>query len=981
MAKRKARSSPKKQRANDRIANAGKAIVDTIVNLDLGWIYRPQDASGTDYGIDGHIEVTDDDGVETGRLLAAQIKTGASYFANETDAGFLFRGELRHLSYWLSNSLPVLVILVNEQTRKAHWALVHEPIERSKKGWKLVVPREQLLDASSKAALSAIAFGAGTERTRAKNDESERQGELERKIAEVDALIAEYVGCLTAQPAQSSTTPSTVRIDILKLSFPDLLAWVERADLAREAVDATNRTAYVLAAEYLFFQTTIAEHDAAKALTLLLLAEEWGKAGSIFLYALDLAQQLPQVASPSIIDLFASTSLPESISRDLRIVLRSTQIAARRKHVRAVDALLVDLDELVAEATLDDAWAVTVAAFGEARATGRRSPLRAINYIRVAATLRPGALGYGNLPFPESVDQAWPLMLELTAGGVTTDDELDAWLAALALVPEDARARIIADEMNGITLANRFWLDESRKPAHEREWARIHRILTRIEEWSTVHNAPLLFAAARRGRVVIRGEYEHNLRDAITLATDAPSFVQADAHAMFLLNEIAASQFLYAGQKMESFVTFRSALAYRPRNSWVLLTTLLKAAQAAAAVGEFDHAVRWTSEAIEVTDASDLRASTDRAVARAENALTLWFAGDRIAAAEAWDGATEELFAAEDNTARWCGLAVRFHYVGGYIANTLRNGTPPTVDADGKPYVEPRPGAFLIDLASQAPAYSDEVRFAVLLIVTMMSIERAADDRAKRWVDTALRFATEHIPERRSLLALPALPYLVDDARYVDALELARTMATGWEAHNVMPRADGELVACSLSIVPSVLAIARTNEDDPAAALHDAESLANACRAAAETSNNGVWANCAELLHATFISDARREERLAVIRSISAAAPNTATESPIMMLTELCASVVKGVSVETSLALHARALAGFEAPLSRISAMYRLHVVPFFSWYWKRRVMNEPSAFMNSAAIISALNEIGNLPEGKRPRAILATVAAAIRLS
>ncbi len=70
--------------------------------------------------------------------------------------------------------------------------------------------------------------------------------------------------------------------------------------------------------------------------------------------------------------------------------------------------------------------------------------------MRAAAMLRPGALGYGNLPFPESVDQAWPLMLELTSGGVTTADELDAWLAALGLVPEDARARIIADEMNDV---------------------------------------------------------------------------------------------------------------------------------------------------------------------------------------------------------------------------------------------------------------------------------------------------------------------------------------------------------------------------------------------------------------------------------------------------------------------------------------------------------------------------------------------------
>jgi len=968
-------------RATDRIGNAGTAIVAKIVNRDLSWIYRPQDASGTDYGIDGQIEVTDEEGVETGRLLAAQIKTGASYFAEASDAGFLFRGDLRHLSYWLAHSLPVLVILVNEQTEIAHWTLVQEPIERTKNGWKILVPRQQILNVSSKPALSAIAFGAGTERTRAKSEEREREAELERRIAELEGAIAAYIAQLATQPQATGGVARPVRIDLLGLSFSELLAWVNETGFVGMVTDPADRGAYVLAAEHLFFQETIAEHDAAKAVTLLLLAEEWGKAGSIFLYALDLARKLPRVETPSIIDLFDRVALPGAMPRDLRIVLRSTQITARRKHGRPVDPLLLDLDDLIADASETDAWAVTVAAFAESRAMRRGAPDRALRYVHTAATLRPAATGYGGLPFPAALDETWRLMLELTAAGVTTAAALEAWLAALALIPADARSAVIGDEMNCVTLANRFWLDESAKPTNDRAWAPVHRILTRIEEWSVAQSAALLFASARRGRVVIQGEYEDDLRAAIALATDVPALVRTDPHAMFLLNEIAASQFLYAGAHMESFVAFRAALGYRPMSSAVLSTTLLKAAQAAGAAGEFADGVTWARDAIAVIDVSADRVPIDGAVARAEYALALWFADDRDGALDAWDRATEELFAVEEDTPRWRGLAVRFHYVGGYLATTARSGTPPTVDADGKPYVEPRPGAFLIDLAGQAPAYTDDVRFGVLLALTMMADHRAADARAERWVAAALELATAHLPNLRPVLAIPALPHLVNDGRYVDALDLARAMAQEWKMRDVMVGADGELVATSFSIVPSVLAIARIYTGHSEAAATAAQPLVDACRAASEASGHLVWSQCASLIEASFISATNTRERLAAVLAIYAETADTAETSPVAMLSDLSISVIPGVPVDVCLASHARALPGLQARLSVFPTMYRLQVVPFFREFWRRRVAEEPAAFSDSSAVLDGIAATDAAQMNDRPRRILLAVAQGIRLT
>jgi hypothetical protein len=54
----------------------------------------------------------------TGKLIALQIKTGASYFRPKGD-DFVFYGELRHLEYWTRHSLPMFLVLHDPSSIKA----------------------------------------------------------------------------------------------------------------------------------------------------------------------------------------------------------------------------------------------------------------------------------------------------------------------------------------------------------------------------------------------------------------------------------------------------------------------------------------------------------------------------------------------------------------------------------------------------------------------------------------------------------------------------------------------------------------------------------------------------------------------------------------------------------------------------------------------------------------------------------------------
>jgi len=132
----------------------GVYAVGSIVHDQFRWIFRPQEG---DYGIDAFIEVVCDD-VPTGKIIAAQIKSGPSYFNHEDADGIIFRGSLKHLDYWLNHDLPVVVILYDHASASAFWQRVTPPhVTRTPEGWKMSIPRQQRFDATQATQLGEIA--------------------------------------------------------------------------------------------------------------------------------------------------------------------------------------------------------------------------------------------------------------------------------------------------------------------------------------------------------------------------------------------------------------------------------------------------------------------------------------------------------------------------------------------------------------------------------------------------------------------------------------------------------------------------------------------------------------------------------------------------------------------------------------------------------------------------------------------------------
>lgn len=92
----------------------GISVVSKICEENK-WFFREQPVS--DIGIDAIIERYNDVTKES-KLVALQVKTGSSYFREQSPFHVFYRISERHYNYWTKYSIPVIVVLYDPETEE-----------------------------------------------------------------------------------------------------------------------------------------------------------------------------------------------------------------------------------------------------------------------------------------------------------------------------------------------------------------------------------------------------------------------------------------------------------------------------------------------------------------------------------------------------------------------------------------------------------------------------------------------------------------------------------------------------------------------------------------------------------------------------------------------------------------------------------------------------------------------------------------------
>jgi len=119
-----------------------------------GVIFREQRSGDT--GLHAHLEVTDRF-PQMDKSIGLQILFDENERIERSARGYVCRGELAHLTYWLQHSIPVLVMVYERKTDRVLWEVANaDTVDLDGQEWELVVPNDQVYGPGAVSAISSV---------------------------------------------------------------------------------------------------------------------------------------------------------------------------------------------------------------------------------------------------------------------------------------------------------------------------------------------------------------------------------------------------------------------------------------------------------------------------------------------------------------------------------------------------------------------------------------------------------------------------------------------------------------------------------------------------------------------------------------------------------------------------------------------------------------------------------------------------------
>jgi len=145
----------------EQVGSTGATLVKAAFER-LGWGVAVN--SEHDLGTDLFVMARDERRFDLGQVIGVQVKAGRRYLKYPSRrggvvVGWWFRDDDRaHVDAWLSHALPHLIVLHDPVSEQSHWAHVtQDAVLSTGKGAKILVPKENTIDAAHRDALLQIA--------------------------------------------------------------------------------------------------------------------------------------------------------------------------------------------------------------------------------------------------------------------------------------------------------------------------------------------------------------------------------------------------------------------------------------------------------------------------------------------------------------------------------------------------------------------------------------------------------------------------------------------------------------------------------------------------------------------------------------------------------------------------------------------------------------------------------------------------------
>jgi hypothetical protein len=92
-----------------------------------------------------------------GKSIGLQVRSDEDGRIDRSARGYVCRGDLAHLTYWLQHAIPVLVMVYEREADRVLWEVASaDTVDIDGQEWELVVPNDQIYGAEAVSAISAL---------------------------------------------------------------------------------------------------------------------------------------------------------------------------------------------------------------------------------------------------------------------------------------------------------------------------------------------------------------------------------------------------------------------------------------------------------------------------------------------------------------------------------------------------------------------------------------------------------------------------------------------------------------------------------------------------------------------------------------------------------------------------------------------------------------------------------------------------------
>jgi hypothetical protein len=150
--------APKKIGNSDMIGARGVNLIERRI-LEMGFLWYP--SGSVEAGIDGRLEIRNEDAEVTNCIVSVQSKATDGTFEGETETELTFTCSERDLRYWLKGNLPVILVYSRPRTDEAYWLSLKDyfsdPIRRTSRKLRFIKSRDSF-NLLAKDALRRLAL-------------------------------------------------------------------------------------------------------------------------------------------------------------------------------------------------------------------------------------------------------------------------------------------------------------------------------------------------------------------------------------------------------------------------------------------------------------------------------------------------------------------------------------------------------------------------------------------------------------------------------------------------------------------------------------------------------------------------------------------------------------------------------------------------------------------------------------------------------